>query len=252
MPEEKTAEGTGNQSAAKRPSDKYGDDTSKLREGYDNQFTETQKIIGRLSKIEAENNALKAILQVGSVAEQRGGDRSVSTKPSAREALAAAEVPVDSIEQLVAEQVGLALKPLAEGMAAEQTLESTYPGFSGSKGEMVQFLRSDPELWDRYSREVVRNPLTTMEWGYLKFQQSRGTLAARESASGAKENAEARKDSELTGGSGGGSRKTADEGEVERLRAAAKQAMEGGGIDAFVAERIGNIPSVKKVTEGRE
>lgn len=66
-----------------------------------------------------------------------------------------------------------ALQPIAQGFQARNELLGQYPDYQKFESDVASHINSDPELKERYQRMFASDPVGAMDYGFLKFAESR-------------------------------------------------------------------------------
>lgn len=90
---------------------------------------------------------------------------------------------------LIREEVAGTLAPVVRGYEARNVIASEHPDFSQIEGEMMNWLKINPSVGQRYGRMAAADPEAALDWAITKFKGEKGM---RVSASGAAEQAAAR------------------------------------------------------------
>lgn len=92
------------------------------------------------------------------------------TRPEDR--LADVGVPVDAIDQLVAERIQAAFAPLARGLEARSRILSRHPDYNEYEAKVAQFLSDTPEVAEVYGRLFGADAAGAMDYALLKYGEA--------------------------------------------------------------------------------
>lgn len=87
-------------------------------------------------------------------------------------------VPVDALEEFVAGRVAKAFEPVTRGIQARQAIANSHPDYVQFEQDVANFISTDPDLNNRYSRMFESDPAGAMEYAFLKFADSRRRTAS--------------------------------------------------------------------------
>ena len=211
--------------------------TEELERGYQNLFTEGQKIVEQKKALE------QRVAQLESWTAPAGGDVSSRQLPSDREAarvrpmdaLAMAGIPVQELRDYVREELRAEIQPIFQGAQARQSVMQDYPEFSKFEPELAQFLEANPGLNSRYTKAYATDPDWALRGLYEEFRKTRGVGP---DASGAAQFA-ARVDAQLPGRSAV-PRGAVQDGFTEQYEKAVEKAQKTGNWSPVLALKLGN------------
>ena len=205
--------------------------SDELARGYRNSSTEAKRLA-------AENQRLQEQLQ-GFAANQRP-DIPNRSRPEDR--LAEFGIPADALNEFVNERVGQALQPLVNGFQARGRVLNEYPDYQKYEAEVAEYVNSDPEFSQRYTRMFNADPVGAMQLAFLKFGESK-----RKTAIAPKEqNAQEMADASLPGGRSGETRRPENYSNAGDIAEAWKNYQKSGSradAETYARARLKNVIS---------
>jgi hypothetical protein len=167
-----------------------------LERGYQNLFSEGQKLVERIRALEEQGQYRPAPNWEGEAADRVDPATRVAQRQDPVDALSLAGIPVHELDEFVRKRIAQEIQPVFQGAQARQTVAQDYPEFSKHEGELAQFVEANPQLKARYNRVYNADPEAALKWLFNEYM--RGQSAPRESASGEAQ-AAARLDAALPG-----------------------------------------------------
>ena len=119
-----------------------------------------------------------------------------STRPEDR--LSDLGIPVDALDEYVNARMQQAFAPIAKGLAARDEVMARYPDYMKYEPEVRQFLKSDPEMEQRYNNMVGADPAGALEYAILRYGDSKRRNQPEQTGSGT--NKRAARDAEIPTG----------------------------------------------------
>jgi hypothetical protein len=138
---------------------KYGDDASKIKQGYNEQFHETQRIMQELQLQRQQTQLLM---------ERLGPSQPLSKSPA--DELAELGLPTGAIEKLIASQVEQRLAPLARMAQAQTEIMADIPDFPTVAPKLQAFLAINPRLQQEYNELSQVSPRAATKYIYREYQ----------------------------------------------------------------------------------
>jgi hypothetical protein len=230
-----------------------------LAKGYDNQFNETQRLIAeaktrdgaQASRIAELEGAMRELLAGnGSGAGRNNGADEIEAE------LRANYIPVDAlnkyVERLVDGRIDTrVLGPIGAASTARETATALYgDDFASFEANRNEFFKENPHIKTEYEKAVsTSQPETALHLAMGHFKAWKAANAGRLSASGAEQQAAARRHASLLGGQ---APPTASEIEEHNkvLKAAKETYARTGKLDDFLAVRFKGTSIEKHSTGG--
>jgi hypothetical protein len=183
-------------------------------------------------RLAQENQRLQEAYQQAAVNQRQ--DIPNRSRPEDR--LAEFGIPADALNDFVNERVGQALRPLAEGFQARGKVVTEYPDYQKYEADVANYISSDPEFSQQYSRIFAADPAGAMQLAFLKFGESK----RKGSPSPIAPNAQEMVDASLPGGRAGESRRSesGSQGAVEEAYKRYQQTGNSRDAEAYAKLRL--------------
>lgn len=154
-------------------------------------------------------------------------------------------VPVEAIREMVkaiAQEtsqsvVSSQLTPLASGAKARQTMGEKYADYQQNEAKVMQFVKSQPELAQRFEELLAQNrPFDALEIGYFNWRASQPVQPAQDPTKTA---------AGMPGGAGAAARTPQGMqmgSKEERLQQAAKFFADTRNFEPLIQEQLADVP----------
>lgn len=178
-----------------------------------------------------------AKLQEFTAANQR---QEVPQRQTAAGRLDALGVPSDDIAEyvtpLVREAIRQEFAPIAEGIQARGKMLTRHKDYNKFEADVHAFIQSDPELVRSYDNTFKADPVTAMEWAFLKFGET-SRKGHRE-----KQNGDPATEAQIPSGRSGESRRGPDaSGNLQKAFERYRETGSSQDARAYAAQRLHNV-----------
>lgn len=229
-------QGTPNGDPTANPPDLAGyNSVDDLARGYRNSSQEAKRLKAEAARAQAERDLLAQ--QLNEL--QRPA---IPQRNRPQDELSALGIPVDPIAELVDQRVRSAFEPLVRGMEARNRVLSSVPDYAKHEAEIANWINSDPERVQAYSRAFQGDPVVAMEWAAQGYARER----RREKRDADEGRARGAADAQIPTNRQGDSRRPPNEGYDAALAKARERYQQTGSrqdAEAFARMRLHKVIS---------